>query len=159
MGGIVALEEINAARASSLSRFFGVFDNRSFLLQEHAGEVVRAHDTTSFIACQNPGGSDTGIEFLSHRMRGRFPVRLNLGYDEATEAKLVPDPRIRAVFRSLRESTAIHTPASTRLLHQYATNVTTFGPKLARAFLVAAFEEDERDEVRETLGNGTRSRA
>jgi hypothetical protein len=105
---------------------------------------VRASDSRSVVACQNPGGSDDGIRPLSHRMRDRFAVRSSLGYDEATEAKLVPNSRVRQVFAELRTSPKIHTPASTRLLLQYRDSFAGFGSRLALRFLLSAFEDDER---------------
>ena len=79
-GGILYLDEINAAEADVLLRLDEALDDRrQIALKESTGEVVKAKEGWFVIATINPL-THSGTKELPPQLLSRFPVRINLEY-------------------------------------------------------------------------------
>lgn len=144
-GAVCLVDEIDSAPSSALARLHSLFDSRRITVTEHAGEVVEVAPTTLLIAAANapPHGRE-----VPARLAQRFPVRIEMGYDERIEARLVKDPRLLGLFIALRDDgRGLRTPVSTSLLLATAANVAAYGLEAAKAMLLAQFTLNEREEV------------
>lgn len=126
-GGVVLLDEIDSAPPALLARLHGLLDARALTLAEHSGERVVAHPRTAILATAN--------SLPAPRLLRRFPVVLETAYDERTEARLVRDPRLLALFASLRADGIAG--ASTALLASTRANLAAHGLAAARSVLLA----------------------
>jgi len=89
-GGVLYLDEINAAEADVLLRLDEALDDRrQIVLKESTGEVVRAGPGWFVIATINPL-THVGTKELPPQILSRFPVRIRLEYPpEKTELEIV----------------------------------------------------------------------
>jgi nitric oxide reductase NorQ protein len=89
-GGILYLDELNAAEADVLLRLDEALDDRrQVVLKESTGELVQAHKNWFVIATINPL-THVGTKELPPQLLSRFPVRIRLDYPpEATEVEIV----------------------------------------------------------------------
>ncbi|MDD9842514.1 MAG: AAA family ATPase [Thaumarchaeota archaeon] len=89
-GGIMYLDELNAAEADVLLRLDEALDDRrELVLKESAGETVRAAGGWYAVATINPL-SHAGTKELPPQLLSRFPARIRLEYPPAeTEAEIV----------------------------------------------------------------------
>jgi len=80
-GGMLYLDEINAAEADVLIRLDEALDDRRQLVLKEAasGETVRAHDRWFVVASINPL-THSGTKELPPQLLSRFPVRVILEY-------------------------------------------------------------------------------
>ena len=79
-GGLLYLDEINAAEADVLLRLDEALDDRrQIALKESTGEVVKAKEGWFVIATINPL-THSGTKELPPQLLSRFPVRINLEY-------------------------------------------------------------------------------
>ncbi len=79
-GGILYLDELNAAEADVLLRLDEALDDRrQIILKEAEGQVIRASQDWFVIATINPL-SHVGTKELPPQLLSRFPVRLRLDY-------------------------------------------------------------------------------
>ena len=97
-GGMLYLDEINAAEADVLLRLDEALDDRrQIALKESTGEVVRADPGWFVVATINPL-THVGTKELPPQILSRFPVRIRLEYPpEGVELEIVrkhvPGPR------------------------------------------------------------------
>ena len=89
-GGMLYLDEINAAEADVLIRLDeSLDDRRQIVLKESAGETVRAQNGWFVVGTINPL-SHSGTKELPPQLLSRFPVRIRLEYPpEGTECDIV----------------------------------------------------------------------
>lgn len=89
-GGMLYLDEINAAEADVLLRLDEALDDRrQLVLKESGGETVRAADDWFVIATINPL-THSGTKELPPQIQSRFPVRISLEYPpEDVELEIV----------------------------------------------------------------------
>src|SRR5918911_2915660 len=79
-GGLLYLDELNAAEADVLLRLDEALDDRrQVVLKEADGQVITAREDWSVIATINPL-SHVGTKELPPQLLSRFPVRLKLEY-------------------------------------------------------------------------------
>ena len=117
-GGMLYLDEINAAEADVLVRLDEALDDRrQLVLKESSGETVRAADGWFVVGTINPL-THAGTKELPPQVLSRFPVRIRLEYPPPdVEARIVerhaPDADAGAVGRgialagALREAAAV----------------------------------------------------
>ncbi len=88
-GGMLYLDEINAAEADVLLRLDEALDDRrQIVLKESTGETVRA-DSNWFVAATINPLTHTGTKELPPQILSRFPVRIRLEYPpEKTEFEI-----------------------------------------------------------------------
>jgi nitric oxide reductase NorQ protein len=89
-GGILYLDELNAAEADVLLRLDEALDDRrQIVLKESTGELIQAKQDWFVIATINPL-SHVGTKELPPQLLSRFPVRIRLDYPpEQTELEIV----------------------------------------------------------------------
>lgn len=89
-GGILYLDELNAAEADVLLRLDEALDDRrQIVLKESTGEMIGAQKGWFVIATINPL-THVGTKELPPQLLSRFPVRIRLDYPpEATEIEIV----------------------------------------------------------------------
>ena len=89
-GGILYLDEINAAEADVLLRLDEALDDRrQIVLKESSGETIRAREGWFVVATINPL-THSGTKELPPQLQSRFPVRISLEYPpEETELEIV----------------------------------------------------------------------
>ena len=79
-GGILYLDEINAAEADVLLRLDEVLDDRrQIVLKESSGETIQAEKSWFVISTINPL-THVGTKELPPQLLSRFPIRLRLDY-------------------------------------------------------------------------------
>ena len=120
-GGLLYLDELNAAEADVLLRLDEALDDRrQVVLKEADGQTITAKEDWSVIATINPL-SHIGTKELPPQLLSRFPVRIRLEYPpEDVELEIirrhvsnVPGSKIEDVrqgiklARSLREAAAV----------------------------------------------------
>lgn len=120
-GGLLYLDELNAAEADVLLRLDEALDDRrQVVLKEADGQTITAREDWSVIATINPL-SHIGTKELPPQLLSRFPVRIRLEYPpEDVELEIirrhvsnVPGSKIEDVrqgiklARSLREAAAV----------------------------------------------------
>jgi nitric oxide reductase NorQ protein len=89
-GGLLYLDELNAAEADVLLRLDEALDDRrQLILKEAEGQIIRASHDWSVIATINPL-SHVGTKELPPQLLSRFPIRLRLDYPpEEIELEIV----------------------------------------------------------------------
>jgi nitric oxide reductase NorQ protein len=89
-GGILYLDELNAAEPDVLIRLDEALDDRKELILKEAGEVkiIRAHPDWFVVATVNPL-THAGTKELPPQLLSRFPVRLYLDYPPADVEKKI----------------------------------------------------------------------
>src|SRR5215510_10253121 len=119
-GGILYLDELNAAEADVLLRLDEALDDRrQIVLKEAEGQIINANNDWSVIATINPL-SHVGTKELPPQLLSRFPIRLRLEYPpEDIELEIVQrhttvdksriDDMKRAIklAKNLREAAAV----------------------------------------------------
>jgi nitric oxide reductase NorQ protein len=89
-GGLLYLDELNAAEADVLLRLDEALDDRrQIILKESEGQIINANHDWSVIATINPL-SHVGTKELPPQLLSRFPIRLRLEYPpEEIELEIV----------------------------------------------------------------------
>ena len=119
-GGILYLDELNAAEPDMLLRLDEALDDRrQIILKEAEGQVIKASDGWFVVATINPL-SHVGTKELPPQLLSRFPIRLNLDYPpEETELEIIKQhtpvnndnliniQRAIKLARSLREAAGV----------------------------------------------------
>jgi nitric oxide reductase NorQ protein len=117
-GGVLYLDEINAAEADVLLRLDEALDDRrQIVLKESSGELIKAHQNWFVVATINPL-THVGTKELPPQLLSRFPVRIRLEYPpEETEFAIVKryvsgahDDKLRQGIKlanTLREAAAV----------------------------------------------------
>jgi nitric oxide reductase NorQ protein len=119
-GGLLYLDELNAAEADVLLRLDEALDDRrQIILKEAEGQIINAKTDWSVIATINPL-SHVGTKELPPQLLSRFPIRLRLEYPpEEIELEIVQrhttvdiskiDDMKRAIklAKNLREAAAV----------------------------------------------------
>jgi nitric oxide reductase NorQ protein len=120
-GGLLYLDELNAAEADVLLRLDEALDDRrQVVLKEAEGQVITAREDWSVIATINPL-SHVGTKELPPQLMSRFPVRIRLEYppenveleiimrhvSNIQDSKLEDVKRVIKLARSLRDAAAV----------------------------------------------------
>src|SRR5215208_388589 len=94
-GGLLYLDELNAAEADVLLRLDEALDDRrQVVLKEADGQTITAREDWSVIATINPL-SHIGTKELPPQLLSRFPVRIRLEYPPAAVEELYYGPSLR----------------------------------------------------------------
>jgi nitric oxide reductase NorQ protein len=120
-GGLLYLDELNAAEADVLLRLDEALDDRrQVVLKEADGQVITAREDWSVIATINPL-SHVGTKELPPQLLSRFPVRIRLEYppenveleiimrhvSDIQDSKLEDVKRVIKLAKSLRDAAAV----------------------------------------------------
>jgi nitric oxide reductase NorQ protein len=120
-GGLLYLDELNAAEADVLLRLDEALDDRrQVVLKEADGQIITAREDWSVIATINPL-SHVGTKELPPQLMSRFPVRIRLEYppenvelkiimrhvSNIQDSKLEDVKRVIKLARSLRDAAAV----------------------------------------------------
>ena len=120
-GGLLYLDELNAAEADVLLRLDEALDDRrQVVLKEADGQVITAREDWSVIATINPL-SHVGTKELPPQLLSRFPVRIRLEYppenveleiimrhvSNIQDSKLEDVKRVIKLAKSLRDAAAV----------------------------------------------------
>ena len=114
-GGLLYLDELNAAEADVLLRLDEALDDRrQIILKESEGQIINANHDWSVIATINPL-SHVGTKELPPQLLSRFPIRLRLEYppEEIERHTTVETAKINDIKRAielaklLREAAAV----------------------------------------------------
>ena len=120
-GGLLYLDELNAAEADVLLRLDEALDDRrQVVLKEADGQVITAREDWSVIATINPL-SHVGTKELPPQLLSRFPVRIRLEYppenveleiimrhvSKIQDSKLEDVKRAIKLAKSLRDAAAV----------------------------------------------------
>lgn len=153
-GGVIMVDEINAAPPEILFVLHSVLDFREITLTQKDGEVIKANPDFWFIGAMNP--DYYGTERLNEALKDRFEVTLRYPYQREIERKLIKNgnlleaaAKLRKMFHSPTEE--IRTPISTRTLIQFEENERIYGKKLAIEMMANKFDSEERRAVKEVL--------
>lgn len=149
-GGVLVLDEINMSPPDILSILHRVTDDgRKITLTAKDGETIKAHKDFFLVATMNPEHY-AGTKALNVALKDRFRI-MEIEYNTTVERKLGIDGSLSDVADRLRKSAEIQTPVSTRSLLQYVEDSASVGEKVARAFFISKFSDDERATVKEIL--------
>ena len=120
-GGLLYLDELNAAEADVLLRLDEALDDRrQVVLKEADGQIITAREDWSVIATINPL-SHVGTKELPPQLMSRFPVRIRLEYppenveleiimrhvSNIQDSKLEDVKRVIKLAKSLRDAAAV----------------------------------------------------
>jgi nitric oxide reductase NorQ protein len=119
-GGLLYLDELNAAEADVLLRLDEALDDRrQLILKEAEGQIIRANHDWSVIATINPL-SHVGTKELPPQLLSRFPIRIRLDYPpeeieleivrrhtEIDQSKVNDIGRAIKLAKNLREAAAV----------------------------------------------------
>lgn len=119
-GGLLYLDELNAAEADVLLRLDEALDDRrQLILKEAEGQIIRANHDWSVIATINPL-SHVGTKELPPQLLSRFPIRIRLDYPpeeieleivrrhtEVDQSKVNDIGRAIKLAKNLREAAAV----------------------------------------------------
>lgn len=148
--GVLNISEINFMPPKIAASTYPLLDHRRYIpLLAHHGEIVTLHPRTLIICDMNPqyrGTMELNAAFLN-----RFAHKIQWGYNEEVEEKLVKMPTTRALADQLRKmmGTEIQTPVSTNMLMEFEDFASrpAFGLEYAIANFVSAFQVGERKAV------------
>lgn len=150
-GGLLVIDEINAGSPEVNFVFQSALDDdRQIVLRNKDNEVVRAHPNFLVVANMNPDYE--GTHPLNEALEDRFDLIIDVDYDNRVESLIISDARLRDFARRVRkmyEEKEISRPVSTRALLQYEANREQLGEEIALQSLVAKFEAEDRDAIRE----------
>jgi len=157
-GGIIVLDEVNAAPAEILFVLHGLLDEeRRLVLTDKDGEVLSSHPEFMLCATMNPDYE--GTRPLNAAFADRFDVKLEVDYDEKVDAKVLGKDApegLLGVVKKLRAMTVplgseLTVPVSTRALKQFMANLRLFGFDMALDLFVQRYPPGERKAVKSTL--------
>jgi len=153
-GGLLIIDEINAAPPEILFVLQSVLDFREMTLTQKDGEVIKACSDFWVVACMNP--DYYGTEKLNESLKDKFGIILNYPYKTSIERKLIKNAELHEIAKKLRKmfdspTAEIRTPISTRMLIQFQTNFELYGIEIAKQSFVNKFEREERRAVEEIL--------
>lgn len=149
-GGVVVLDEVNAASPDVLFCLHGLLDDeRMLVLQAKDGEVVRAHPNLFIVATANLDYE--GTRTMNEAFLNRFAVKLHFDYDTKVEKKLIKDEILRKVakmVRDMKNQGKMMSSLSTRDLLNYQRNKELYNNKMAIEFLVVGRTASEQVALR-----------
>lgn len=152
-GGVIALDEVNACPAEILFALHSLTDDeRTLVLQDKDGEVLRANPNFFLVATMNPDYE--GTKPLNQAFKDRFQVKLDFDYSKTVEVKLIADNSVlelAAKLRVMQKKGEISTPISTRMLLYYESNKKLFGENLAVELFLNNFEQLERKAIENVI--------
>jgi nitric oxide reductase NorQ protein len=124
-GGLLYLDELNAAEADVLLRLDEALDDRrQVVLKEADGQVITAREGWSVIATINPL-SHVGTKELPPQLLSRFPVRIRLEYPpENVELEIImrhvsniQDSKLEDVKRAIKLAKSLRDAAAVEELY------------------------------------------
>lgn len=124
-GGLLYLDELNAAEADVLLRLDEALDDRrQVVLKEADGQVITAREDWSVIATINPL-SHVGTKELPPQLLSRFPVRIRLEYPpENVELEIImrhvsniQDSKLEDVKRAIKLAKSLRDAAAVEELY------------------------------------------
>lgn len=159
-GGVLLVDEISFLPPKIAALLHPLLDaRRQITIQAHRNEVIKADqpwddDSGEFrdlliIATWNPGY--TGTYRMNPALANRFGIQITWDYDHSVEEQLVWSPALRRLAGEIRARMGedFHTPLSTNRLMDFERLVVDLGLGFAIQNLVAAFDETERESLRE----------
>lgn len=158
-GGAILWGEINFTPERISSVMFPAADAaRTITLLDNGAETIQAHRPNCWcdldkdecrkkwviiFADMNPGYE--GTRPLNRALRNRFAHKLEWGYDENVEKKLVQSASLLKVAQQIRAEGSFETAVSTNLLMEFAEIYWVHGLDYALGNFVSAFDADERE--------------
>ena len=147
---VLLLNEINFMPEKLKTLLFSLLDKRREIqLMDKDGEVVKAAPNLLIVADMNP--NYRGTKPLNEAEKDRYAHKLEFGYDQTIERKLIGSRALLEVAGRLRHSferEEIVTPISTRSLVAFMDNARSLGIDYAIYSYVNGFHESERNAVR-----------
>lgn len=149
-GGILNISEINFMPAKIAASLYSLLDHRrSIQLLGKRGEHVRAHPDLLVVADMNP--KYRGTMDLNHALNNRFPLKVQWGYDDTVEDRLVSSKALLSLVRKIRAQSDILTPIGTNMMMEFMPIAVAFGMKFAIKNFTNAFTESERESISQML--------
>lgn len=158
-GAIILLNEVNFMPPKIAAVVYGLLDRRrTIYLPDAAGSefptVVKAHPDTFICADYNPGYQ--GTRPLNQAFKNRFGFKLEWGYNHDVEYQLANSEVLLELVEDLRKRADVgdlSTPISTNMMLEFEDFVydEDLGFDFAVTNFVSAFDEDERNVVREVF--------
>jgi nitric oxide reductase NorQ protein len=150
-GGVLNISEVNFMPPKIAASLYPLLDGRRYVpLLGHKGEVVRAHDDLLIIADMNP--QYRGTMDLNAAFKNRFAFKVQWGYSEEVEKRLVKFDSLRDMARKVREMVGVEimTPVSTNMLMEFETFATDpmLGLEFAKQNFICAFDESEQAAIK-----------
>lgn len=153
-GGVLNISEVNFMPPKIAAALYPLLDGRRYIpLIGHKGEVVRAHDDLLIIADMNP--QYRGTMDLNAAFKNRFAFKVQWGYSEEVEKRLVKFDGLRDLARKIRDLVGVEimTPVSTNMLmefEQFALDP-MLGLDFAKFNFIAAFDDSEQDAIKNVI--------
>lgn len=149
-GGILNISEINFMPSKIAASLYSLLDHRrSVQLLGHKGEHVKAHPDLLVVADMNP--KYRGTMDLNLALNNRFPLKVQWGYDDAVEDKLVASKALLDLVRRIRKDASIRTPIGTNMMMEFVSVAVALGMKFAIHNFTNAFADSERDSISKLL--------
>jgi MoxR-like ATPase len=149
-GGVLVIDEANFLPQKIASVLHGALDDRRVLtLQDHEGEVIKAHPNLLIAMCYND--KYKGTSKFNEAFADRFWIKLNFEYDTNIEKKFIPSETLLDLAKSMRDDAiagVYETPVSTRLLKQFVDLAQNLSYDFAVDNFVNSFRDDERASVK-----------
>jgi hypothetical protein len=149
-GGVILINEVNFMPERISTVLFGLLDdNREIVLQDHKGEIIKAHRDLIVIADMNPDYA--GTRPLNMAFRNRFAVQLQWDYDPVVEKRLIKNGALLTMAQQIRVEAAkgsYETPISTNMLMEFERVEDGLGLQFAFANLLNHFHADERPSLK-----------
>lgn len=149
-GGILLINEINFLPPRVASSLFGVLDGRRQLtLNDKGGEIVNLGDNVLVVADMNPGY--IGTMELNEALRNRFPIKIDWGYDNLVEKRLVKTASLITLANKIRDHNSVTQDVPTNLLMAFEANTNALGRKFAKEMFLNHFPDPEERKVVKVL--------
>ena len=149
-GGVLVIDEANFLPQKIASVLHGALDGRRLLtLNEHNGEIIKAHDNLLIAMCYNDGYK--GTSKFNEAFADRFGIKLEFEYDTKIESKFIPSHTLLELAKSMRDDAiagVYETPVSTRLLKEFVDLAQNLSYDFAVENFVNNFRDDERSSVK-----------
>jgi len=153
-GGVFVIDELNMMSERLSAKLHPCTDGRRELtLNDKDGEVIKAHPNLIIIGAMNP--EYRGTRPLNQAWADRFEHRIEFGYDDAVERKLIKNRAVLDLAKKLRYSfdvdKTITTPISTRALVSFTETIDRLGLDYAMYAFVNKFSRNEQASVKMLL--------
>jgi len=155
-GGVVVLDEVNAADPEQLFVLHGLTDDsRALTLTQkgEGGEVLKASDNFMVVGTMNPLTYE-GTRRLNAAFLDRFAIVMFYDWDRDIEAQLIGDKKLLEFAEKVRElyrTREITTPVTTRTLLHFLKTEKLFGRKTSVELMQSRFPAEEAAAVKNFL--------
>jgi len=153
-GGVFVIDELNMMSERLSAKLHPCTDGRRELtLNDKDGEVIKAHPNLLIVGAMNP--EYRGTRPLNQAWADRFEHRIEFGYDDAIERKLIKNRAVLDLAKKLRYSfdvdKVITTPISTRALVSFTETIDRLGLDYAMYSFINKFAKTEQAQVKMIL--------